>query len=154
MGLTMMARLAVPEDHGVIETLFHELSPDFRDLRGGEAFLDFSALIALVERKTFRTEEQVLLGFEGEILRAVASLTFLKNVARHHGNLEILINTSADSSVSMIRTMVKKAEELATLVNCDSLDVCALPGDQKTKSALEESGYKARLLVMNRTLKD
>ncbi len=35
---------------------------------------------------------------------------------------------------------------------CRSADVSALPGDRATKSFLEGAGFKARLLVMNRSL--
>jgi GNAT superfamily N-acetyltransferase len=52
--------------------------------------------------------------------------------------------------VGIGEAMIEEVEHFAGDVAASSIDVVALPGDGATKSFLEASGFRARLLVMHR----
>ena len=66
--------------------------------------------------------------------------------------LDLFVPSDGERAKEAIEAFIEHAEKFASKAGESSLDVKSLPGDQLTKSALEERGYKARLLIMNRKL--
>jgi GNAT superfamily N-acetyltransferase len=67
------------------------------------------------------------------------------------GTLEELFVEPAARGVGVGQALVEEALVWLGDRGCAGVDVAALPGDRATKSFLEGTGFRARLLVMHRT---
>lgn len=145
-------RRARPDDAENIKVFFDALSSRMASKRGGEDLLRFS------ERETGREggesiglETAVVALFEGSII-AFASLWILERGTHQRAQLEVFYVDESGDANDIVRSLVSVGETLARDLGADALDITSLPGDQILKSALEERGYRARLLIMHRPL--
>lgn len=70
-----------------------------------------------------------------------------------HGVIEALYVEPGARGVGVGGSLVEAVVQWLAELGCQSADASSLPGQRATKSLLEQSGFRARLVVMNKELR-
>jgi hypothetical protein len=148
----LLVRVATTDDGPIIAKLFTRLTKPLELHRGGQSYLAFSALRQAIHESSTEQLSAILLCFKGTEAIALASCRIDEAFGVRYCSLELLLPDPPEVLTGIVELLILTAEDFARLHGATALDIASLPGDQKTKSALEERGFKARLLVMHRSL--
>jgi len=107
---------------------------------------------SLVERWDADAETEVLVGTFSDAVVGIAVGTLTRPGARPIGRIECFYVEPDARTVGVGQAMVGSLVEWFAAHGCTDVDAVALPGDRSSKQLLESSGFKARLLVLHRSL--
>lgn len=145
-------RIATSGDLVRIREYLSSLRNKLARKRGGPAWFDASPV------HSWNSESQAIDGtqlfvchIESDIV-GCGLISFGKDEESPDCELDLFVHGDSDRAKEIVAVLIDEFEKVAVNARAGSLDIKSLPGDQLTKSALEERGYKARLLVMNRRL--
>jgi len=150
---TLVVRPATDRDRGEIIRLLGEYRLKTSDRRGARDFLDSSPLAEHEAGAKSHEDVQVLLCHQGEDLVGVGALEIRVVGSTPRALLEIFCSDDSILARDVVQLLIETGESVALTKEVGDMDIMALPGDQRLKSSLEERGYRARLLVMNRSLR-
>lgn len=107
---------------------------------------------SLVERWDADPETEVLVGTFSDAVVGIAVGTLTRLGERRVGRIECFYVEPDARAVGVGQAMVGSLVEWFAAQGCTDVDAVALPGDRSSKQLLESSGFKARLLVLHRSL--
>ncbi len=148
----LFVRVTTTDDDPIVEELFTHLTKPLELHRGGESYLAFSTLRKAIYERSSDNSDVILLCFSGAEAIALASCRLDEAFGTRYCSLEMLLPDPPEVLAGVVEILVHAAENFARSHGATAVDIASLPGDQKTKSALEERGFKARLLVMHRSI--
>ncbi len=106
----------------------------------------------LVERWSADDAASVVLGvFEG-VTVGLAAGSVARSGPRTIGRIECFYVEPEARAVGVGQSMVESLLEFFASRGCSDVDAMALPGDRSSKQLLESAGFKARLLILHRSL--
>ncbi len=145
-------RLATVSDVPQIVSFLEGFCVRRRSRRGARDYFDGSYLVAHPSEAGSNKDHPVLLCFREYDLLGVGGLGIEPTDAVSRGHLELFCADEHRDVTEVVRRLILAAEDEARSRSVSELDVVSLPGDQILKSSLEERGYRARLLILHRTL--
>ena len=98
-------------------------------------------------------EHLVLLGSLDEVPLGFAAGWVAERGGQRVGQLAGVYVEPAARGVGLGSALVEGMIDWFSRSNCDAVDAPALPGDRATKQLFEQSGLRARLLVLHRPLR-
>jgi GNAT superfamily N-acetyltransferase len=107
---------------------------------------------SLVERWNLDPETELLVGTFSDAVVGIAAGTLSQLGERRVGRIECFYVEPDARAVGVGQAMVGSLVEWFATQGCTDVDAVALPGDRSSKQLLESSGFKARLLVLHRSL--
>ena len=138
-------RPAGPEDDAQCQALFEAARAEMAARRGGAELLGGSWPV--------EAEHQVLLGtFDGATL-GIAAGWIDPAEEGPTGRLACCYVEPGARGVGLGSALLEELVRWFSDQGCVAVDAPALPGDRATKQLLEQSGFRARLLVLRRTLR-
>lgn len=143
-------RPAVENDKLQIQQFIEKVRLQACSRRGAQNLLESSALSGCDDTSDNAARPFVLLYHDADELVAVAALKFGPSVSR--SSVELYCVEEGERSMTAMSELIHAAEAAALERNIHEIDVMSLPGDRLLKSSLEMRGYRARLLIMNRSI--
>ncbi len=119
-------------------------------LSGGASPAGLAA--SLVERWAADDAAATVVGTFNDVIVGVAAGTVAESGPRTLGRIECFYVEPEARAVGVGQAMVERLLEHFTSRGCTDVDAVALPGDRSSKQLLESSGFKARLLILHRSL--
>jgi GNAT superfamily N-acetyltransferase len=107
---------------------------------------------SLLERWQANPESEVFVGTFTDAVVGIAVGTLSHLGTRQVGQIECLYVEPDARTVGVGQAMVGALLEWFAEHGCTDVDATALPGDRSSKQLLESSGFKARLLILHRSL--
>jgi GNAT superfamily N-acetyltransferase len=107
---------------------------------------------SVVERWDADPETEVLVGTFSDAVVGIAVGTLTRLGERRVGRIECFYVEPDARAVGVGQAMVGSLVDWFAAHGCTDVDAVALPGDRSSKQLLESSGFKARLLVLHRSL--
>jgi GNAT superfamily N-acetyltransferase len=107
---------------------------------------------SVIERWDADPETEVLVGTFSDAVVGIAVGTLTRLGERRVGRIECFYVEPDARAVGVGQAMVGSLVEWFATHGCTDVDAVALPGDRSSKQLLESSGFKARLLVLHRSL--
>ena len=120
--------------------------------RGAQDFLAFSHFVSHTGESGFDENSLVLLCLQNLDLLGIGALRLGSAGAATRASLELFCTDDNNFETDVLQLLIGNAENMMRSRGIREVDVMSLPGDQPLKSSLEERGYRARLLIMHRTL--
>lgn len=145
-------RPATDRDSSQIDSFLEIVRQVSNERRGALDFLEGSYLVSHLDEVGVNPDLLVLLCQRGEDVLGIAALHFRHEHTQVRSHLEIFCSDESDDLANVNQQFIEFAEVMTRSRGVRELDVVSLPGDQSLKSSLEVRGYRARLLVMHRTL--
>ncbi len=106
----------------------------------------------LIERWFDSDATATMVGTVDEVIVGIAAGTVAESGPRLVGRIECFYVEPDARAVGVGQTMVEALLEYFSSRECSDVDAMALPGDRSSKQLLESAGFKARLLILHRTL--
>ena len=150
--LTFEVRPATDRDTQQIGRFLAEFRSTAPRRRGARDYFDFSHLVAHSSESESSEDSLVLLCLQGTDLLGIGALRFGPREAVTRASLELFCSDENRHATEVLQLLIETAEVKALSKDIHEVDVMSLPGDQPLKSSLEERGYRARLLIMHRTI--
>ncbi len=157
IGPGVTARPATGDDLVPMAELYRASQEALVGWRGGELFVERQGLVeplvdsvgALMDRSGARTwvgtiDDQVV-GWSQAHTDALSSGALL-------GAIDAIFVEEPARGVGVGRAMMDAMIGWFTSLGCTGVDASALPGSRQAKGFLEATGFKARLIVMHRSL--
>ena len=94
----------------------------------------------------------MLVGTFSQAVVGIAVGTLTERGPRRVGRIECFYVEPDARTVGVGQAMVGSLVEWFAQHGCSDVDAMALPGDRSSKQLLESSGFKARLLILHRSL--
>ncbi|MGH9047372.1 MAG: GNAT family N-acetyltransferase [Acidimicrobiales bacterium] len=107
---------------------------------------------SLVERWDASEDSATVVGTFNEVIVGIAGGTVTQSGPRSIGRIECFYVESDARAVGVGQAMIESLIEFFTSKGCTDVDAMALPGDRSSKQLLESAGFKARLLILHRSL--
>ena len=107
---------------------------------------------SVIERWDADPETEVLVGTFSDAVVGIAVGTLTRLGERRVGRIECFYVEPDARAVGVGQAMVGSLVDWFAAHGCTDVDAVALPGDRSSKQLLESSGFKARLLVLHRSL--
>jgi len=107
---------------------------------------------SLIERWTAEPDTEILVGTFNDVVVGVGAGRVVALGARTIGRIDFFYVEPDARSVGVGQAIVDGLVEWFVTQGCTDVDAVALPGDRSSKQLLESSGFKARLLVLHRSL--
>ena len=121
-------------------------------LLDGEPPSELGRAGSLVERWEADANTEVLVGTFSDVVVGIAVGTLTRLGTRRVGRIECFYVEPDARTVGVGQAIVGSLVEWFAEQGCTDVDAVALPGDRSTKQLLESSGFKARLLILHRSL--
>jgi GNAT superfamily N-acetyltransferase len=107
---------------------------------------------SLVQRWDAGTDTRMLVGTFSDVTVGIA-VGKLTGLGGHRvGRIECFYVEPGARAVGVGQAIVGSLVEWFEAEGCTDVDAVALPGDRSSKQLLESSGFKARLLILHRSL--
>ncbi len=153
-------RRALETDLERCEELIEIASVEMGEMRGGSQFAthgsrgldetpDSKSLI--LEWASLDQGHLLIVGEVDSLVLGVAAGTIYPS-PMPLGRIEICFVDRVGRGLGVGAALINSLVEWFTQAGCKDIDATALPGDRATKQLLEQTGFKARLLVMHRSL--
>jgi GNAT superfamily N-acetyltransferase len=107
---------------------------------------------SLVERWEADADTHILVGTFSDVVVGIAVGTLTRLGARRVGRIECFYVEPEARTVGVGQAIVGSLVGWFEEQGCTAVDAVALPGDRSSKQLLESSGFKARLLILHRSL--
>ena len=150
------ARPATAADLPAIVTLAEALRVQMADQRGGPLWAAHDALRPTPETLTGRLADPVLVTLVGtlddHVLAYGLAHTELVPGTGLLGVIDELFVAEPARAVGLGETLLGALVAACVAAHCIGIDATALPGDRLAKNFFESAGFKARRLVMHKTL--
>lgn len=148
------ARRAQVADAGEIAALATDYARALEEARGGEALVGRVRRLSdvdLVAREIASgIGSALVVGLFDEIVAGFAHAVVRRDDSDAHIQVDAIYIDPPLRRVGVGEAMLAEVARYAGEQHASSIDVVALPGDGATKSFLEATGFRARLLVMHR----
>ena len=151
-------RRAEPEDLDRCRELVAEAITAMTGQRGAALLLATEPASAahtatsLVDRWAADENTEMLVGTFSDVVVGVVAGTVTHLGDRVVGRIECFYVEPDARAVGVGQAIVQSLVELFDAQGCTDVDAVALPGDRSSKQLLESSGFKARLLILPRSL--
>jgi GNAT superfamily N-acetyltransferase len=120
--------------------------------RGATLWLAGQASDELVARWSSDPDSSLVVGTYDEVVVAVAAGSVGTLGGRSIGRIECFYVEPDARAVGVGQALVEHLVQWFARRGCADVDAMALPGDRSSKQLLESSGFKARLLILHRSL--
>lgn len=153
-------RRAIESDLARCEDLIEKASVEMEEMRGGSQFATHGSrgLEHTPDSKTLVQEwisldhgHLLVVGEANSLVVGVAAGTIYPS-PKPLGRIEICYVERSGRGAGVGAALIRSLVEWFDQAGCIDIDATALPGDRATKQLLEQAGFKARLLVMHRSL--
>ncbi|MGH8995750.1 MAG: GNAT family N-acetyltransferase [Acidimicrobiales bacterium] len=120
--------------------------------RGAALWLSGQVGDELVSRWSSDPDSALVVGTYDDVIVGVAAGTVGTLGGRHIGRIECFYVEPDARAVGVGQAIVEYLVQWFARRDCLDVDAMALPGDRSSKQLLESSGFKARLLILHRSL--
>jgi GNAT superfamily N-acetyltransferase len=147
-------RRAGQEDLERCRELLGQALANSRSQRGADLLVGGPGtdVVDLVSRWDKGEASTLLVGTYDEVVVGIAAGTVSTLGERRVGQVECFYVEPEARAVGVGGALVEGLVDWFAERNCSDVDAIALPGDRSSKQLLESAGFKARLLVLHRSL--